>query len=288
MAQSFRTILSPIDFDENSLKALETAAELARLADATVLVLHVVTPVGAGLTAADVDACVAEEQAARERLAGVCRDHLGGVRHEIHTRTGDPAIAIIRAAEELKAELVVIATHASRKQPRPFPGSVAERVVREAICPVVTVRPSPSGDPDAVASHMTPVPLTASPDTPVARVRQMMSQERYHSVPVLEGGKVVGMVTDRDIAFSDAAPETTIGMLMTREVVTVSPRTSIQEAARILFECEVDGLPVVENEKLTGIITRSDILKAFAQIEPVAGHRPRAMRAMRAPTVARE
>lgn len=283
----FRTILSPIDFDENSLQALKTAAELARLADATVHVLHVLTPAGFGLTAADVDACVAEEQAAKERLAGVCRDHLGGVRHEVLTRTGDPAIAIIRAEEEVNADLVVIATHASRKKASPFPGSVAERVVRESICPVVTVRPSPSGDPDAVGAHMTRVPLTASPDTTVARVRQMMSQDRCHEVPVLEAGKVVGMVTDRDIAFSDATPDTTIGMLMTREVVTVSPRTSIQEAARTLFECEVDGLPVLEDERLVGIITRSDILKVFADIEPGAVQRLRRVLARRTATVSR-
>jgi predicted transcriptional regulator len=284
---AFRTILSPVDFDENSFQALETAAELARLADATVYVLHVLTPAGFGLMAADVDACVVEEQAAKERLVGVCGEHLGGVRHEVLTRTGDPAIAIIHAQEELKADLVVIATHASRKNARPFPGSVAERVVRESICPVVTVRPSPSGDPDAVGAHMTRGPLTAVPDTTVARVRQMMSQDRYHSVPVLDGGKVVGMVTDRDIAFSDATPDTTIGMLMTREVIMVSPRTSIQEAARILFECEVDGLPVVEDERLVGIITRSDILKVFANIEPGSVQRLRRVLARRTPTVSR-
>ncbi|MGD0290473.1 MAG: universal stress protein [Candidatus Binataceae bacterium] len=283
----FRTILSPVDFDENSFQALETAAELARLADATVHVLHVLTPAGFGLMAADVDACVTEEQAAKERLVGVCGEHLGGVRHEVLTRTGDPAIAIIHAQEELKADLVVIATHASRKIARPFPGSVAERVVRESICPVVTVRPSPSGDPDAVGAHMTRVPLTALLDTTVARLRQMISQDRCHSVPVLDGGKVVGMVTDRDIAFSDATPDTTIGMLMTREVIMVSPRTSIQEAARILFECEVDGLPVVEDERLVGIITRSDILKVFANIEPGSVLRLRRVLARRAPTVSR-
>lgn len=266
MPQSFRIILSPIDFDENSLKALQTAAELARLAGATVCVLHVLPSESSSLTQGQVDACVAQEQVAKERLMAICHDHLDDLRYEVLTRTGDPAIAIIRVEEELKADLVVIATHVSRSKPKAFPGSVAERVVRESICPVVTVRPSASGDPDAVGTHMTVPPLTTSPDTTVAGVRQLMARNHVRWVPVVEASEVVGIVTDRDIAFNDATPDTTIGLLMTREVIAASPRTSLQEAARLLLECEVNGLPVVDNQKLVGVITTSDILKVFADV----------------------
>jgi CBS domain-containing protein/nucleotide-binding universal stress UspA family protein len=267
MALSFKRILSPIDFDENSLKALDAAADLARLSAATVYVMHVLVPTGSTLTPADVDARVAEEAAAKGRLTNICRDRLDDLSYDVITRTGDPAIGIIRAEEEVRADLVVIATHTSRTKPRGFPGSVAERVIRESLCPVVSIRPSAAGDPDAVASHMTISPLSVSPGITVARLRKMMLENRIRSIPVVEGDKVVGMVTDRDIAFSDTTPECAIGLLMTDEVVTVSPRTSIQEAARILFECEVDGLPVVENQRLVGIITRSDILRAFARVD---------------------
>lgn len=266
MAQPFRTILSPVDFDENSLQALRTAGDLARLGGGTVFVLHVLAPASAGPSQSRVDASVAAEQAARERLAALCADCLTDLRHEILTRTGDPAIGIIRSEEEVGADLVVIATHASRGKPRAFPGSVAERVIRESICPVVTVRPSASGDPDAVGTHMTPAPLTISADTPVVRVGQMMTQAHLRWLPVVEAGEVVGIVTDRDIATSDVTPDTTAGLLMTREVVAVAPRTSLQEAARILLECEIEGLPVVENGKLIGVISRSDILKVFAGV----------------------
>jgi len=267
MPHSFRSILSAVDFDENSLKALETAAELARLAGAALFVLHILPTAGSSPKPAGVDALVAREQAVKEKLTGLCRDRLAGLRYEVLTRTGDPAIGIIHAEEELNADLVVIATHSGRMKPRPFSGSVAERIIRESICPVLTVRPSPSGDADAVGSHMTPSPLIASPDSTVDRVWQMMSQSRLRSLPVLEGDKVVGMVTDRDLAFSDATGDTAIGLLMTRDVVPVSPMTSMREAALLLFESEVEGLPVIENQKLVGMITRSDILKVFAQAE---------------------
>ncbi len=284
---AFERILIPIDFDDNSLEAMRTAAALARLAGATVFILHVIPTVAPALTTAVVDACVAEEQAARDRLAEIARTQLDGVRFEVLTRTGDPAIGIVRAAEEVDANLVVIAAHGAHRHPRTFFGSVAERVVRESICPVMTVRPSAAGDIDAIGSHMTANPVTASPNLSVDAVRQMMTRNRVRSLPVLENDKVVGIVSDRDLAFSDATPDTAVGMLMTRDVIAVSPRTSLQEAARLLFECEVEGLPVVDKEKFVGFVTRSDILKAFSGLEPPRPHPLRAVLARRTPTVAR-
>lgn len=266
MTNAFRTILSPVDFDDNSLRALQTSAELARLTGAKILVLHVLSPARPGLTRSELDVYLAGEQEAGERLKAICQNHFGDVRYEVLTRTGDPAIAIIRAAEELTADLVVIATHAARRRPGAFTGSVAERVIRESICPVVSVRPSAAGDPDAVGLHMTPGPVMISPNTTVALVRQMMARTRLRCIPVLENDKLVGMITDRDIAFSDATPSTTVGLLMTRDLVMVGPKTSIQEAARLLVECEIDALPVVEDQKVLGIITRSDILKVFTDL----------------------
>jgi len=267
MSGSFRTILSPIGFDANSLRALDTAAELARMAGATVVVLHVLARSSSTATANELDTTVAQEQLALAQLARISEDRLGGMRSEIVARTGDSAICIIRAAEELKADLVVIATHASRRKPKPFPGSVAERIIRETVCPVVTVRPSATGDPDAVGMHMTTAPTTISIDTTIARAQQMMSENRLRWFPVVTGSEVVGIVTDRDIASCYAGADTTVGAMMTWEVIAVSPRTSMQEAARQLLECDIDGLPVVDDRKLVGVMTRSDILQVFADVE---------------------
>jgi CIC family chloride channel protein len=114
---------------------------------------------------------------------------------------------------------------------------------------------------------MTPAPTTISIDTTVARLQQMMAENRLRWFPVVTGSEVVGIVTDRDIASCYGAAETTVGAIMTREVITISPRTSMQEAARQLLESDIDGLPVVDNRKLVGIVTRSDILKVFAEVE---------------------
>ncbi len=275
MSHSFQTILSPIDFDENSLAALRIAGEFARIANARLFVLHVLKPATSTSARVQLDNSVAQEKIATDRLAAICRERFGDLQCLPLARTGEPAICIIRAAQEVKANLIVIATHASHRTPRPFPGSVTERVIRESICPVVTVRPSPNGDPDAVATHMTVCPTTVSIDTTVAHLRQRIIEERVRWLPVVDGSEVIGIVTDRDITFADASAETTVASLMSREVLTVSPRTSIQEAARELYESEVEALPVVEEGKLVGVITRSDILKVFAGIEAETHSGPR-------------
>ena len=275
MRNSFQNILSPVDFDENSLAALRTAGELARLAKARLFVLHVVTPPPSAKASTQLDESIAQEEVAKERLAAICRERVPDLPYEVLTRTRAPAICIIRAGEELNADLIVIAAHASRRKPRAFPESVAERIIRESTCPVVTVRPGTSGDPDAVGTHMTAVPATISPDLTIEHVRQLMTHDRVRWLPVVENHHVVGIISDRDVLSSNQTSETTVGALMSREVVSVSPRTSIQEAARRLVECEVDGLPVLEDGKLAGVITRSDILKAFADVDTAPPSGPR-------------
>jgi universal stress protein A len=148
MRHLFLRILSPVDFHENSLVALECAAQFARQYDATIYLLHVIPtdelhlhrevyrPAEGG--GADVRWA---EKVATEKLHELARERLsGGVRHEILTRVGDAAKSILETADEVGAELIVMATHGRTGLSHFFLGSVAERVVREASCPVLTVR----------------------------------------------------------------------------------------------------------------------------------------------------
>ena len=248
------------------MQALELAADLARLVGATIHVLHVAAPITAGAAQTRLDMSVTEALDINEKLKDLCRDRLRDVGYQVVTRTGDPAVAIVGAGEELKADLIVIATHSSHGRARAFTGSVAERVIRESLSPVLTVRPAATGDLDAVGTHMTTSPVTVTPDTTVARMRELMNQNRIRSLPVLRDGRVAGMITDRDITTLDVTPGAAIALLMTRDVVSVSPRTSVQEAARLLLECEVDGLPVIDDGQLVGVITRSDLLQIVAKV----------------------
>ncbi|MBI3796312.1 MAG: universal stress protein [Deltaproteobacteria bacterium] len=81
------------------------------------------------------------EKVSKEKLQELAQERLrGGIRHEILTRVGDAAKSILQVAEEVGAELIVMATHGRIGLPHFFLGSVAEQVVREASCPVLTVR----------------------------------------------------------------------------------------------------------------------------------------------------
>jgi universal stress protein A len=145
----FNNILCPVDFDQNSLAAVPVAAELAREHKATLYLLHVVH-----LDLAHEPALSSgeAETAAETKLERIGHQKLKvGTRYEILVITGDPAVEVLQMAAKLGIDLIVMATHGRKGLRRLFLGSVAERVVREARCPVLTVKP---GQARAGASRM--------------------------------------------------------------------------------------------------------------------------------------
>jgi len=149
MVEPVQTILCPVDFSENSLMALEYAAYFARQHDAKLYLLYVIPTEEISLPAelyrrdeksggADL---VWAGEAAKKKLREVAHARLNeGVRCEILVRVGDPATGILQAAESIAAGMIVMATHGRTGLAHFFVGSVAERVVRESLCPVLTIR----------------------------------------------------------------------------------------------------------------------------------------------------
>ncbi len=108
----------------------------------------------------------------------------------------------------------------------------------------------------------------ADPSMDLSEVATMMKRHNIGSVPVCEGGKLVGMLTDRDLVItcmaSDMDPkECTAREYMTANPVTVTPDTDIEEAARIMGREQLRRLPVVENGKLVGMLSLGDIAVAL-------------------------
>jgi len=135
----FNRILCPIDFDGNSLDALRLARRIAERDKATLYVLHVVPPQDPLVMSAPA-ITQRDEEHARTELQKVSNAELKGVDHEVLLRFGHPAEEIVAAGSETKAELLVMATHGRTGVSHFIMGSVAERVVRESACPVLTVR----------------------------------------------------------------------------------------------------------------------------------------------------
>lgn len=142
MAYPFKVILSPVQFDDNSMAALSVAKELALTYGATVYVMYVVPIIlvpGEGYIVYSLEE---QEQNAKKALAEMAQQRLSGVKYEILTKIGEIAKSVLDVAHEIRADLIVMATHGRTGIPHFFLGSVTEKVVREAQCPVLTVRPA--------------------------------------------------------------------------------------------------------------------------------------------------
>jgi acetoin utilization protein AcuB len=95
-----------------------------------------------------------------------------------------------------------------------------------------------------------------------------MLEGRFHSIPIVKDGVPVGIVTDHDIhTYRSSLDNTEASMAMSEPLITVSPSTTLREAARLLRERKIGALPVVEEGKLAGVITTTDILGALTAEE---------------------
>lgn len=139
-------IVCPIDFDANSLVALDLARAIVREHAGTLYLLHVVSVPDPLVISAPFMIENAEEYA-RIQLDEIARDSLNDVQHHIILKMGRPAQQIIEFATEVGADLIVIATRGRTGASRFVLGSVAEKVVREAPCPVLTTRGRPVSEP---------------------------------------------------------------------------------------------------------------------------------------------
>lgn len=143
---AFRRILHPTDFSRASAPALRPAVALAKACRAPLVLLHVMTPpspfIGKGAPPSSyADLLILARRSARRRLAAaLARVRRVGVRAQAIFAEGLPADEILRAARRARADLIVMGTHGRTGVSRVFLGSVAERVVRESRCPVLTVR----------------------------------------------------------------------------------------------------------------------------------------------------
>lgn len=118
--------------------------------------------------------------------------------------------------------------------------------------------------------------VTVSPDMPLTEARELIEQKEIeHLLVVNREGKLTGLVSDRDIRLNWASAATTLSshelnyllnkvtmsMIMRKKVVTVTPDTTIERAALIIKEKKIGSLPVMENGKLLGIVTRTDVME---------------------------
>ena len=115
-----------------------------------------------------------------------------------------------------------------------------------------------------VQEAMTSNPTTVTPDTSAREAAGIMKSEDTGIVPIADGDRLVAVITDRDLALRVVAegqsPDTPVSELASKDLVTVDPQQSLEEAARLMAEHQVRRLPVCEEDgRLVGILAQADV-----------------------------
>ncbi|MDA8234715.1 MAG: CBS and ACT domain-containing protein [Clostridia bacterium] len=114
-----------------------------------------------------------------------------------------------------------------------------------------------------VETIMTAPVTTISPDDTILATIDLVREKRIRHLPVIDGGKLSGIVTDRDLRPNDG---TTVKEVMTAPVHFVHPLDSVAEVARLMYEYKIGCLPVVRGAEVIGIVTETDILRSFVEL----------------------
>lgn len=131
-----------------------------------------------------------------------------------------------------------------------------------------------------VADIYTRNPVVVDPETSAPQARKLMEEHKIRRLPVVDNGKLVGIVTLSDLLKAAPSPATSLSIwelnylldrvkvkeIMTRDVVTTTPETDLKAVASVMAERKIGGLPVVENGQVVGIITESDVFRALVRL----------------------
>src|SRR5512137_2205331 len=131
-----------------------------------------------------------------------------------------------------------------------------------------------------VRERMVSTPVTTTSDTSVTEALRLMREKKIRRMPVLERGRLVGIVSDKDLLYASPSPVSSLSVwemnyrlaklkveeVMTRQVITVTEDTPLEDAARIMADNKIGGLPVMRDETMVGILTETDVFKTFLEL----------------------
>jgi acetoin utilization protein AcuB len=116
-----------------------------------------------------------------------------------------------------------------------------------------------------VIERMTPPPATVTGETTVKEALEIIEKHKLRHLPVLDDrGTLAGIVSEKDLLRADESSR--VEKVMTREVITVTEYTALEEAARIMADHRISSLPVMRGGKLVGIITETDLFYIFLEL----------------------
>jgi acetoin utilization protein AcuB len=131
-----------------------------------------------------------------------------------------------------------------------------------------------------VGERMSKPVITIPPDMPISEALNLMRSKHIRRLPILHKGKLIGIVSDKELLNASPSPATSLSIwelnyllskitvkdVMTKEVLTVREDTPVEEAARIMADNKIGGLPVMHGKEVVGIITETDLFKVLLEL----------------------
>ncbi len=131
-----------------------------------------------------------------------------------------------------------------------------------------------------VKERMSHPVITVKPDLPIMEALNLMRREKIRRTPVIDDGKLIGIISDKDLLDASPSDATSLSVweinyllsqinvreVMTRKVLTIAEDTPIEEAARIMADNKIGGIPVMRESRVVGLITETDLFKIFLEL----------------------
>src|SRR5579863_8286865 len=125
----------------------------------------------------------------------------------------------------------------------------------------------PGGPAMQIVNLMTPDPVTIDQHDKLSKAKAIMDAGNFRRVPVVDGGRLVGILTERDLhKYSGFLESTRVTAAMRTSLITVTPYNTVEDVGRLMLKHKIGGLPIVADGRLVGIITTTDLLKGFLNV----------------------
>jgi acetoin utilization protein AcuB len=123
-----------------------------------------------------------------------------------------------------------------------------------------------------IINLMTVDPVTIDQHDKLSKAKAIMTAGNFRRVPVVDGGRLVGILTERDLhKYSGFLESTRVTAAMRTSLITVTPYDTVEDAALLMLKHKIGGLPVVAEGRLVGIVTTTDLLKTFLNVVKATG-----------------
>jgi CBS domain-containing protein/nucleotide-binding universal stress UspA family protein len=273
----FQSILAPTDQSPQASRAVAAATRLAIDCHAELTVLIAVQAAVPPAEANNIWGSGEDtEEKLRKELAAVVRQQSGSDELHVDFRVlwEEPARSILSTANSIHCDLIVIGARGAGGAKNV--GHVATAVAAGASCPVMIISEGsapdgvleePQGSAVTVRQLMRAPAIAISSTDTLARAQSLMREAGVHQLPVVDADALVAIVSRRDIEpHASYLERTKVDAVMTHGPVTVTSTDPATRAANLLVEQNVNSLPVVDDGRLVGIISKTDLLRYMTEL----------------------